>query len=97
MLRHIINTASIMPGPCMLIYLFSTLSLYGFTSLQDNDIFAVINGVPAFSLCLYGFLTPGFGGGLCFGAGLGITLFGIMSVHMGTTAQCHNGYLIFMP
>ena len=29
-------------------------------------------------LCLYGFLTPGIPGGLCFGAGLGITLFGIM-------------------
>ena len=50
-------------------------------SLQDNDIFAVINGVPAMILCLYGFLTPGVPGGLCFGAGLGITLFGIMCVH----------------
>ncbi len=30
------------------------------------------------ALCLYGFLTPGMVGGLCFGAGLGITLFGIM-------------------
>lgn len=36
------------------------------------------NGVPAFLLCLYGFMTPGISGGLCFGAGLGITLFGIM-------------------
>jgi beta-carotene 3-hydroxylase len=45
---------------------------------EDNDIFAVVNGVPAMILCLYGFLTPGIGGGLCFGAGLGITLFGIM-------------------
>ncbi len=36
------------------------------------------NGLPAFLLCAYGFLTPGIGGGLCFGAGLGITLFGIM-------------------
>lgn len=45
---------------------------------EDNDIFAVINGVPAMLLCLYGFLTPGMLGGACFGAGLGITLFGIM-------------------
>jgi beta-carotene 3-hydroxylase len=30
------------------------------------------------SLCLYGFLTPNLTGSLCFGAGLGITLFGIM-------------------
>eukprot|EP00877_Chromochloris_zofingiensis_P007735 jgi/Chrzof1/3214/Cz12g16080.t1_CHYB[v5.2] len=45
---------------------------------EANDIFAVINAVPAFSLCLYGFLTPNLVGSLCFGAGLGITLFGIM-------------------
>lgn len=45
---------------------------------EDNDVFAIANGVPAMSLCLYGFLTPGMSGGLCFGAGLGITLFGIM-------------------
>lgn len=58
-----------------------TLILYFYLYyVQDNDIFAVMNGVPAFSLCLYGFLTPGVGGGLCFGAGLGITLFGIMYV-----------------
>lgn len=30
------------------------------------------------ALCAYGFFTPGVGGGLCFGAGLGITIFGIM-------------------
>lgn len=35
-------------------------------------------GVPAMALCLYGFLTPGITGGLAFGAGMGITLFGIM-------------------
>lgn len=29
-------------------------------------------------LCLYGFLTPGIAGGMCFGGGLGISLFGIM-------------------
>lgn len=45
---------------------------------EANDIFAVMNGVPAFLLCLYGFITPNILGGICFGAGLGITLFGIM-------------------
>jgi len=45
---------------------------------EANDIFAIINGVPAMALCAYGFLTPNLTGGLCFGAGLGITLFGIM-------------------
>ena len=52
---------------------------------EANDIFAIANGVPAFALCSYGFLTPGVFGGLCFGAGLGITLFGIayMYVHDG--------------
>ncbi|KAF5833419.1 beta carotene hydroxylase [Dunaliella salina] len=45
---------------------------------EANDIFAIINGVPAMALCAYGFLTPNMTGGLCFGAGLGITLFGIM-------------------
>jgi beta-carotene 3-hydroxylase len=36
-------------------------------------------------LCAYGFLTPGMIGGMCFGSGLGITLFGIayMFVHDG--------------
>lgn len=45
---------------------------------EANDIYAVANALPAMALCAYGFLTPGVGGGLCFGAGLGITLFGIM-------------------
>lgn len=45
---------------------------------EANDIFAIANGLPAFVLCAYGFLTPNITGGLCFGAGLGITLFGIM-------------------
>jgi beta-carotene 3-hydroxylase len=45
---------------------------------EANDLFAVINAAPAFGLCLYGFLTPGMPGSLSFGAGLGITLFGIM-------------------
>ena len=54
-------------------------------AFEANDIFAVANGVPAFALCLYGFFTPGVVGGLCFGAGLGITFFGIayMYVHDG--------------
>ncbi len=54
-------------------------------AFEANDIFAVANGVPAFALCAYGFFTPGVFGGLCFGAGLGITLFGIayMYVHDG--------------
>lgn len=41
-----------------------------------------MNAVPAMSLCLYGFLTPTLPGSLCFGAGLGITLFGIMYMFM---------------
>ncbi|KAK9829178.1 hypothetical protein WJX72_004346 [[Myrmecia] bisecta] len=45
---------------------------------EANDIFAVVNAVPAMGLCLYGFLTPTLVGSLCFGAGLGITLFGCM-------------------
>lgn len=42
-----------------------------------NDIYAVANAIPAMALCAYGFLTPHVIGGVCFGAGLGITLFGI--------------------
>ena len=40
-----------------------------FGPFEANDIFAIINAVPAFSLCLYGFLTPTLFGGVCFGAG----------------------------
>eukprot|EP00882_Tetradesmus_deserticola_P025427 GHRQ01027930.1.p1 GENE.GHRQ01027930.1~~GHRQ01027930.1.p1 ORF type:complete len:286 (+),score=75.42 GHRQ01027930.1:607-1464(+) len=52
---------------------------------EANDVYAIINAVPAIALCLYGFLTPTMTGSLCFGAGLGITLFGIayMFVHDG--------------
>jgi beta-carotene 3-hydroxylase len=41
--------------------------------------------VPAMALCLYGFLTPSLLGGLAFGLGSGITLFGMsyMFVHDG--------------
>ncbi|PNW83929.1 hypothetical protein CHLRE_04g215050v5 [Chlamydomonas reinhardtii] len=42
-----------------------------------NDIYAVANALPAMALCAYGFFTPHVIGGVCFGAGLGITLFGI--------------------
>eukprot|EP00879_Flechtneria_rotunda_P018439 GHRR01019342.1.p1 GENE.GHRR01019342.1~~GHRR01019342.1.p1 ORF type:complete len:300 (+),score=73.74 GHRR01019342.1:302-1201(+) len=52
---------------------------------EANDWFAIINAVPAMGLCLYGFIAPTLIGSLCFGAGLGITLFGIayMFVHDG--------------
>ena len=41
-----------------------------------------MNAVPAMALCAYGFLTPTLPGALCFGAGLGITLFGISYMFM---------------
>nr|BAE92729.1 beta-carotene hydroxylase [Gentiana lutea] len=50
-----------------------------------NDIFAIINAVPAIALLSYGFFHKGLIPGLCFGAGLGITVFGMayMFVHDG--------------
>ncbi|KAK4487231.1 hypothetical protein RD792_006551 [Penstemon davidsonii] len=50
-----------------------------------NDIFAIINAVPAIALLNYGFFHKGLVPGLCFGAGLGITVFGMayMFVHDG--------------
>nr|XP_029119886.1 beta-carotene hydroxylase 2, chloroplastic isoform X2 [Elaeis guineensis] len=50
-----------------------------------NDVFAIINAVPAISLLSFGFFNRGLVPGLCFGAGLGITLFGMayMFVHDG--------------
>ncbi|XP_062185606.1 beta-carotene hydroxylase 2, chloroplastic-like [Phragmites australis] len=50
-----------------------------------NDVFAIINAVPAICLLAYGFFHRGLVPGLCFGAGLGITLFGMayMFVHDG--------------
>ncbi|XP_065869268.1 beta-carotene 3-hydroxylase 1, chloroplastic-like isoform X1 [Euphorbia lathyris] len=50
-----------------------------------NDVFAIINAVPAIGLLSYGFFNKGLFPGLCFGAGLGITVFGIayMFVHDG--------------
>lgn len=50
-----------------------------------NDVFAIINAGPAILLLAYGFFNPGLIPGLCFGAGLGITMFGMayMFVHDG--------------
>ncbi|KMZ56229.1 beta-carotene hydroxylase 1 [Zostera marina] len=50
-----------------------------------NDVFAIINAVPAISLLSFGFFHSGLLPGLCFGAGLGITLYGMsyMFVHDG--------------
>ncbi|CAM8934752.1 unnamed protein product [Rhodiola kirilowii] len=50
-----------------------------------NDVFAIINAVPAIALLAFGFFNKGFFPGLCFGAGLGITVFGLayMFVHDG--------------
>lgn len=50
-----------------------------------NDVFAIINAIPAIALMAYGFFNKGFVPGLCFGAGLGITVFGMayMFVHDG--------------
>lgn len=52
---------------------------------EMNDVFAIINAVPAIALLAYGFFHRGLVPGLCFGAGLGITVFGIayMFVHDG--------------
>jgi len=50
-----------------------------------NDVFAIINAGPAIALLAFGFFHSGLIPGLCFGAGLGITLFGMayMFVHDG--------------
>ncbi|KAJ8773224.1 hypothetical protein K2173_028401 [Erythroxylum novogranatense] len=50
-----------------------------------NDLFAIINAVPAIALLSYGFFNKGLIPGLCFGAGLGITVYGMayMFVHDG--------------
>ncbi|KAL2334774.1 hypothetical protein Fmac_015987 [Flemingia macrophylla] len=50
-----------------------------------NDVFAIINAVPAIALLSYGFFHKGLVPGLCFGAGLGITVYGMayMFVHDG--------------
>lgn len=43
---------------------------------EANDVFAIVNAVPAIALCAYGLFREDVIGGLCFGAGLGITVFG---------------------
>ncbi|KAK9103708.1 hypothetical protein Sjap_020962 [Stephania japonica] len=50
-----------------------------------NDVFAITNAVPAIALLSYGFFNKGLVPGLCFGAGLGITVYGMayMFVHDG--------------
>lgn len=45
---------------------------------EANDIFAIMNAAPAIALTAYGFFTPTEVGGICFGLGMGITVFGIM-------------------
>mmetsp|Transcript_6464 Transcript_6464/g.12801 ORF Transcript_6464/g.12801 Transcript_6464/m.12801 type:complete len:304 (+) Transcript_6464:57-968(+) len=52
---------------------------------EANDIYALMNAAPAIGLCWYGFMRPDVIGGLFFGTGLGITLFGIsyMFIHDG--------------
>ncbi|KAL5552012.1 hypothetical protein UlMin_002188 [Ulmus minor] len=50
-----------------------------------NDVFAITNALPAIALLSYGLSNKGIVPGLCFGAGLGITMFGMayMFVHDG--------------
>ena len=36
---------------------------------EANDIFAVVNAIPAIALCAYGFFTPTMLGGVAFGSG----------------------------
>ncbi|GMY30396.1 beta-carotene 3-hydroxylase 2, chloroplastic-like isoform X1 [Fagus crenata] len=50
-----------------------------------NDVFAIINAVPAIALISYGFSNQGLVPGLCLGIGLGITMYGMayMFVHDG--------------
>ncbi|CAK8532609.1 unnamed protein product [Lathyrus sativus] len=54
-------------------------------AFELNDVFAIINAVPAIALLNFGFFHKGLIPGLCFGAGLGITVFGMayMFVHDG--------------
>ncbi|KAJ9147974.1 hypothetical protein P3X46_030074 [Hevea brasiliensis] len=53
--------------------------------IEMNDAFAIINAVPAIGLLSYGLFNKALIPGLCFGAGLGITVFGMayMFVHDG--------------
>eukprot|EP00976_Prorocentrum_cordatum_P089088 1187602-Prorocentrum_minimum.AAC.4 len=72
-------------------------------AFESNDIFAVANAVPAIALIIYGFLHGGMVPGMCFGAGLGITIFGIACVpaqkktqkktHRKKTQAAQNRYI----
>ncbi|KAJ6393639.1 hypothetical protein OIU77_022968 [Salix suchowensis] len=53
-----------------------------------NDVFAIINAVPAIALFSYGFFNEGLLPGLCFGAGLRITVFG-MAYIVAAAHQLH--------
>ena len=52
---------------------------------EANDIFAAANAAPAIALCAWGFFKSGILPAAAFGAGLGMTLFGMsyMFVHDG--------------
>lgn len=52
---------------------------------EKNDVFALVNAPIAIALAAYGFLNDGLGPAMCFGAGMGISLFGMsyMFVHDG--------------
>ncbi|XWS49993.1 hypothetical protein CRYUN_Cryun12cG0050200 [Craigia yunnanensis] len=54
-------------------------------AFELNDVFALMNAAPAIALLSYGLFNRGLVPGLCFGAGLGITVFGMayMFVHDG--------------
>ncbi|KAJ6426553.1 hypothetical protein OIU84_022199 [Salix udensis] len=64
-----------------------------------NDVFAIINAVPAIALFSYGFFNEGLLPGLCFGAGLGITVFGMayMFVHDGLVHRIPVGPVANVP
>ena len=57
----------------------------GWGPFEANDMFSGMNAAPAIALCAYGFYMPGLTAAFCFGAGIGITIFGIsyMFVHDG--------------
>jgi hypothetical protein len=52
---------------------------------EKNDIFAIINALPAMAACMWGFLDTSPTGGFVFCLGLGVTLYGIsyMFIHDG--------------
>ncbi|KAF9689306.1 hypothetical protein SADUNF_Sadunf01G0078500 [Salix dunnii] len=68
---------------------FTMADARGNVPFELNDVFAIINAVPAIALFSYGFFNKGLLPGLCFGADLGITVFGMayMFVHDGLVHQ----------